>query len=209
MVSQVEHADIVYDVFAGIGPFAVPAGKKGCRVLANDLNPESHKWLVHNLQQNKVKSDCETFCQDGRKFINDTVRSDLMKLWRGCIPTHASNSKTHIIMNLPAMAVEFLDSFVGMLVDVDLDELRSSHDIKLPRVYCYSFSKAENPTEDVRERIETTIGHKLPEDHSIRFVRNVAPGKDMLCATFDLIKEVLWSSATLDTKATVNTTGIK
>lgn len=35
---------VVWDVFAGIGPFAVPSAMKGCTVYANDLNPDSHKW---------------------------------------------------------------------------------------------------------------------------------------------------------------------
>ena len=47
--------DVIADVFAGVGPFALPAAKKGCGVLANDLNPESHKWLVRNIESNKVR----------------------------------------------------------------------------------------------------------------------------------------------------------
>ena len=45
---------IVADVFAGVGPFAVPAAKKGCAVLANDLNPNSAKWLLQNVANNNV-----------------------------------------------------------------------------------------------------------------------------------------------------------
>ncbi len=45
---------IIADVFAGVGPFAVPAAKKGCAVLANDLNPNSVKWLRKNSEDNKV-----------------------------------------------------------------------------------------------------------------------------------------------------------
>jgi tRNA (guanine37-N1)-methyltransferase len=40
-----KRGEIVIDAMAGIGPFAVPAAKAGCRVYANDLNPESHRWL--------------------------------------------------------------------------------------------------------------------------------------------------------------------
>ena len=48
--------ELVADVFAGVGPFALPAGKKGCGVLANDLNPNSFKYLQVNIKDNKVRT---------------------------------------------------------------------------------------------------------------------------------------------------------
>ena len=36
-----------------MGPFAVPAAKKGCFVWANDLNPQSYRYLLGNVQLNK------------------------------------------------------------------------------------------------------------------------------------------------------------
>ena len=47
--------EVVCDVFAGVGPFAVPAGKKRVFVLANDLNPASYESLQANIQKNKVR----------------------------------------------------------------------------------------------------------------------------------------------------------
>ena len=47
--------DLVADVFAGVGPFAIPAAKRGSGVLANDLNPESYKYLAINIEGNKVR----------------------------------------------------------------------------------------------------------------------------------------------------------
>lgn len=41
---------------AGIGPFAVPAGKKGVFVWANDKNPESYRYLEDAIRKNKVSS---------------------------------------------------------------------------------------------------------------------------------------------------------
>jgi tRNA (guanine37-N1)-methyltransferase len=42
-------------MFAGIGPFSIPAAKKGCTVLANDLNPKSYHYLQENRKLNKVR----------------------------------------------------------------------------------------------------------------------------------------------------------
>lgn len=46
---------VVSDVMAGVGPFAVPAAKRGCAVLANDLNPACAKWHRRNVEDNNVR----------------------------------------------------------------------------------------------------------------------------------------------------------
>lgn len=60
---------IVCDVMGGVGPFAIPAGKKPCLVFANDLNPESFKYLKMNINQNKVDQFVKPSNLDGREFI--------------------------------------------------------------------------------------------------------------------------------------------
>ena len=47
---------IVADVMAGVGPFTVPAAKKGCVVFGNDLNPACSKWHTKNVEMNNVCS---------------------------------------------------------------------------------------------------------------------------------------------------------
>jgi len=54
LVDRFHAGDAVCDVMAGVGPFAVPAGKKGVFVWANDLNPDSHEALVDAVKRNKV-----------------------------------------------------------------------------------------------------------------------------------------------------------
>lgn len=39
---------------AGVGPFSIPAVKKGAIVYANDLNPASYESLCENIKLNKV-----------------------------------------------------------------------------------------------------------------------------------------------------------
>ncbi|EJD03791.1 uncharacterized protein FOMMEDRAFT_81588 [Fomitiporia mediterranea MF3/22] len=60
---------VIADVMAGVGPFAVPAAKKGCTVLANDLNPNSVKWLRKNVDDNNVSKNIRVYCEDGKDFI--------------------------------------------------------------------------------------------------------------------------------------------
>lgn len=57
LIEQFKTEDVIADVFAGVGPFAIPAAKKGCGVLANDLNPSSYKYLTVNISDNKVRQN--------------------------------------------------------------------------------------------------------------------------------------------------------
>ena len=54
MVQNFERGQAVCDVMAGVGPFAIPAGKKQVFVWANDLNPDCHSGLVDAIKINKV-----------------------------------------------------------------------------------------------------------------------------------------------------------
>ena len=68
LVESFKPGEVVCDVMAGIGPFAVPAGKKGVFVWANDLNPESYVCLKDSIKRNKVRSNLQSFCL---VFLND------------------------------------------------------------------------------------------------------------------------------------------
>lgn len=54
IIESLKADEVVVDIMAGVGPFAVPAAKKGCSVFGNDLNPESVKWMEVNRVKNKV-----------------------------------------------------------------------------------------------------------------------------------------------------------
>lgn len=60
---------MVCDVMAGVGPFAVPAGKKKIFVWANDLNPHGAEVMQDAVQRNKVEQFVTPFNLDGKKFI--------------------------------------------------------------------------------------------------------------------------------------------
>lgn len=181
VVQLVKRGDTVFDAFAGVGPFAIPAARSGANVLANDLNPESYRWLQHNCKLNKVENKVRTFNLDGRAFIQGPVKQELPALLKGKVGVH-------VVMNLPALALEFLDAFRGLL------HQEPSCGENLPTVHCYCFSKDDNPETDVVKRASRSLGFPLENRCSVHFVRNVAPNKDMMCVRFSLPKEVLFGS---------------
>ncbi|WWD04177.1 hypothetical protein V865_002243 [Kwoniella europaea PYCC6329] len=69
---------LIADVMAGVGPFAVPAAKRGSYVLGNDLNPESVKWMRENRIKNHVENNLRIFEQDGSEFISTIA----LEVWR-------------------------------------------------------------------------------------------------------------------------------
>nr|XP_035116549.1 tRNA (guanine(37)-N1)-methyltransferase isoform X2 [Callithrix jacchus] len=179
--------DVLFDVFAGVGPFAIPVAKKNCTVFANDLNPESHKWLLHNCKLNKVDQNVKVFNLDGKDFLQGPIKEELMQLLS---LSKERKPSVHIVMNLPAKAIEFLSAFKSLL-----DEQPCSSEL-LPIVHCYSFSKDANPTEDVRQRAGAVLGISLEACSSVHLVRNVAPNKEMLCITFQIPAAVLYKNQT-------------
>ncbi|XP_004540612.2 tRNA (guanine(37)-N(1))-methyltransferase [Maylandia zebra] len=182
VVQLVKRGDTVFDIFAGVGPFAIPAARLGASILANDLNPESYRWLQHNCKLNKVESKVRAFNLDGRAFIRGPLKQELPVLMRG-------TSAIHVVMNLPALALDFLDAFRGLL-----HHQEPPCDENLPTVHCYGFSKDDDPDTDVVERASRSLGFPLKNRCSVHFVRNVAPNKDMMCVRFTLPKDILFGS---------------
>ncbi|XP_032091625.1 tRNA (guanine(37)-N1)-methyltransferase [Thamnophis elegans] len=181
IVNLLKPGDLIFDVFAGVGPFAIPAAKKNCKVFANDLNPESCKWLQHNCKLNKVDKKVQVFNLDGRNFLKGPVKEELDKH----LSSKEWKNSVHIIMNLPAMAIEFLDVFRNLLKGEPVCD-------ELPTVHCHCFSKHDNPTQDAQERVEALLGTSLHGLCSVKWVRNVAPNKEMMCISFQLPAEVLY-----------------
>lgn len=185
VVSLLCRGDVVFDVFAGVGPFSVLAARRGCSVFANDLNPESYKWLQHNAKLNKVESKITTFNLDGREFIQGPLREHLPLL----IESPGSSSAIHVIMNLPALALDFLDAFRGLLRD---KKQRGPEGGVLPRIHVYGFSKEDKPDRDILERVEHRLGTSLKGRCEVHMVRNVAPNKEMMCVSFNIPRYVLY-----------------
>lgn len=210
IMSMFRKGDVIADVFAGVGPFAVPSARKGCFVYANDLNPASYEAIKTNMSLNKIADYIHPYNLDGRDFIAQAREHLAGNAFQVTLPPPKKKrsapievstpeiitSKTHFdhyVFNLPAIALEFLDA------------LRVAPE-PLPVAHVHCFSKSETPHEDILNRVEAAIGYRpslLPENQVpasgildcsalspgqsfIHYVRKVAPNKSMYCITFRL-----------------------
>ena len=103
----------------------------------------------------------------------------------------------HYVMNLPATAISFLDAFIGLYKGQE--RLFTPHtDAQRPMVHVHCFAaknKDAEPEAEICRRISNVLDHEVRldgEDVHIEEVRNVAPSKQMYCASFRLPGEVLF-----------------
>ncbi|KAJ8556546.1 hypothetical protein K7X08_035679 [Anisodus acutangulus] len=272
LVSKFQSGETVCDMFAGIGPFAIPAAQKGCAVYANDLNPDSIRYLKINAEISKVDHLVFPYNMDARKFISQLIavpcngsnaeaeidcsekfsgqahREKLSKEYevkevpdrtscntavlgdssvmedmseicvkrraessqeegedgyavsdgvcvagrkkrgankkvKGCesLNTKPSEHVDHVIMNLPASALEFLDAFRGLI-------RRRYWKGSLPWIHCYCFIRASETEDYIISVAESALGARV-QNPVFHRVRDVAPNKAMFCLSFRLPEE--------------------
>ncbi|KPI98070.1 tRNA (guanine-N(1)-)-methyltransferase [Papilio xuthus] len=187
ILEYLKPGDILFDVFCGVGPFSIPAAKRKCKVFANDLNPDSFTWLNFNAKQNKVNmKNFKSYNLDGKDFICKMFKDFLVNLCNGTEEIQ-NESKIHITMNLPAMAVEFLKHFNGLLEDKVFME-KFNYEII---VYVYCFVIGDDPYKDAEKLVKESIGCDINILNTFN-VRNVSPKKEMMRVTFKLTKNIIF-----------------
>jgi tRNA (guanine37-N1)-methyltransferase len=99
VVESVDPAERFFDMFAGVGPFAVPAAKRGAECVGVDLNPVAVEYLRRNAERNGVADRLTAIHADVRDVSGYDGWAD------------------RIVMNLPHSADAFLDTAVELAGD--------------------------------------------------------------------------------------------
>jgi tRNA (guanine37-N1)-methyltransferase len=100
VTERAEAGEQVVDMFAGVGPFAVPMAARGATVVGVDLNPAAIEYLRENARRNGVADRVTAIEGDVRDVAADYAG------WAD-----------RIVMNLPHSADEFLESAVTLAAD--------------------------------------------------------------------------------------------
>ena len=100
VVEQIDADEQVFDMFAGVGPFVIPAAKRGATAVGVDINETAIEYLRENARRNGVEDRVTAICGDVRDVAAD---------WEGWAG--------RILMNLPHSADEFLQTAVSLAGD--------------------------------------------------------------------------------------------
>ncbi|KAJ5668499.1 tRNA (guanine(37)-N1)-methyltransferase [Penicillium maclennaniae] len=204
LVEKFQPGQMVCDVMAGVGPFAVPAGRKRIFVWGNDLNPHGYEVMQDAIQRNRVQDFVTPFNMDGREFIRHSAKA-LLEAEPVTVTIEGKKRREkrrkteekpeeekpspppqvytrpsivdHYVMNLPATAIEFLDAFQGLYTGKEaLFAPQTSQLLPMVHVYCFS-GHSENEVDDhidVCQRISERIGYTITHEDRVGGSGNAA-----------------------------------
>ena len=199
----------IVDVFSGVGMLCLLVATKrpNCQVYANDVNPHAIRALQRaaaaataagkqrrRLQHDDMSQQIHTSCGDAYEFLVD------MGLEWDTLPHH-------VIMNYPNDAVSFLSALRWWRVPKKKNSI-------LPTMHVYTFvhrcdgTAAAAAADSMQSAIDLVAHNLLPEgneptpnrtlylnklgcDVRAREIRDVAPGKVVVCVTFKATAQLL------------------
>lgn len=112
VIEQVESGELVVDMFAGVGPFAVPMATRGADVIGVDANPDAVRYLRENAERNGVADRVTGINADVRNVVDGVEDAETESVRRGF-----RDSADRLVANLPHSADEFLDTAVALAGD--------------------------------------------------------------------------------------------
>ena len=152
VASLVQPGEVVVDLFAGVGPFAVLIAKKcpSAKVYAVDLNPDAVELLKVNVRLNRVDGRVFPVCANAREIAGGKLKG----------------SANRVIMNLPETAIDF--------VDAACHAVKSEGGI----VHFYGFVRSPDIVENLKQRFSKLVetnGRRVESFIYTRGIRETAP----------------------------------
>jgi len=153
VVEQVAPDERVFDMFAGVGPFVIPAAARGAETVGVDLNERAVELLRENAERNGVADRVTAVHGDVRELAATGEHDG----WA-----------TRLVMNLPHSADDFLDTAVRLAGDRCVLHYYDIQPVEDP------FSAGEAAIRAAAEGYDVTVQRR-------RRVRSYSPGTENVC----------------------------
>ena len=151
VVDQIEPGEHVLDMFAGVGPFAIPAATQEADVVAVDLNETAIEYLRENASRNGISDAITAISGDVREVAND---------YQGWAD--------RLVMNLPHSADEFVETAVDLAGDdcvVHYYDIQHEDDPFGPGIE--AIRAAAEPTYEVTVETEHVVKSYAPHEVNV------------------------------------------
>ena len=151
VISQAGANESVVDMFAGVGPYAIPMAARGATVVACDLNAAAIEYLRENAERNGVGDRVTAIAGDVREISDEYA-----------------GSADRLVMNLPHSAGEFLDTAVTLASEeclIHYYDIQHEDDPFGPGVR--SIRSAVGDTYDVVVETERVVRSYAPHEYNV------------------------------------------
>jgi tRNA (guanine37-N1)-methyltransferase len=159
VIEQAEPGESVVDMFAGVGPYAVPLASRGADVVACDLNERAVEYLRENAARNGVEDRVTAIAGDVRDLVGGAD---------GGAVDYAGTAD-RLVMNLPHSADAFLDTAVALAGEECV-------------VHYYDIQHEDDPFGPGMRAIRAAAGDEYAVDvETERVVKSYAPHEYNVC----------------------------
>ena len=121
ILDQVKESEIILDMFAGVGPFAITLSAKAALVAASDINPQAVALMLENIARNHAKNVLPILA-DARRLIAEHTGKPVVHL---CYPWHVSGPTARRIAAEVGYETAFCGKVPGVPVTLPGGDLRS------------------------------------------------------------------------------------
>ncbi|WP_418280830.1 class I SAM-dependent methyltransferase [Halorubrum sp. DTA98] len=152
IVETVEPGETVIDMFAGVGPYAIPMAARGADVVACDLNERAIEYLRENAERNGVADRITAIAGDVRAVADEYA-----------------DTADRLVMNLPHSADEFLDTAVRLAGEeclVHYYDIQHEDDPFGPGIE--AIREAAGEAYDVDVETEHVVRSYAPHEYNVR-----------------------------------------
>jgi len=143
--SQIQDGEKVIDMFAGVGPYAIPSADRGAMVVASDINPSAIDYLRRNAERNDVEDSIMALNANARELVKDY-----------------DSYADVIIMNLPHSTSQFMETAIQLLADNG-------------RIVYYGFLSKDKNAEDLEQYLRDNTGGELGNNITVNELKRVRP----------------------------------
>ncbi len=160
--SSFKKQETIVDMFTGVGPFSIQIAKNNdVKIYAFDVNPSAYKYLIKNIDLNKIKGEVIPHNMDVKELLNPNNK----------LGNYLKYKIDRIIMNLPEQSVKFLDVACFLM--------------KKPSgiIHFYQFCEKPNPIKKGIENLNTILknsGWHIEEILNSKIVKPFSPKSDLI-----------------------------